>query len=368
MHMKILTLTLDPMLLDPASIAMKRQHAYYQGHDTTLVVMRPGSAVNFQEKAIHIHSFGGSSKPVVLLRAMVGIFREKTQYDLVIAQDVLWVGLMAYLITRMRGGKLITQLHGDYLDNPKWLNEKWINPQLNALGKWILAQSDGVRTVSKTIEDYIVDKLHYPRERTISIPIGTEMTLFQPEGISAKISGRYVVFAQRLIPEKSPMYFVSIMIDLMRKYPDLHAVIAGTGFLKEDMVAQFRNSGLSDRAHFVGQIGMAELATYYRGATCLLHTAGWEGWGMPMIEVMACGTPVVTTKTGCAGEAVIHDRNGIITPIDDVDSMRRGVERLLTEPETLARMKVSGVEDARLWSFATLSEKLRTWYEERAKS
>jgi|GEM_PF-6607828 len=365
--MNILTLTLDPMLLDPASIAMKRQHAYYAGHETTLVVMRPGQAVDFVEKAIHIQSFGGSSKPFVFLSAFRGILKERNGYDLIIAQDVLWVGLMAYIITRVRGGKLITQLHGDYLDNPKWINEKWINTQLNVLGKWILLRSDGVRTVSKGIEDYIVDKLHYPRENTISIPIGTEMTLFLPEGVRANIDGRYVIFAQRLIPEKSPMYFVSIMIDLMRKYPDLHAVVAGAGHLKEDMIAQFRNSGLTPRTHFVGQIGLAELATYYRGATCLLHTAGWEGWGMPMIEAMACGAPVVTTKTGCAGEAVIHDRNGIITPIDDVDGLKRGVERLLTEPATLARMKIAAASDARLWSFTVLSERLRTWYEERAK-
>ena len=363
--MRILTLTLDPMLLDPASIAMKRQHAYYAGHETTLVVMRKGKPVDFQEKGIHIRAFGGSRKPVVFMRALIKILGERTTYDLVIAQDVLWLGLMAYIITQTRGGKLITQLHGDYLDNPKWVNERWSNPILNSIGKWILGKSDGVRTVSKAIEDYIVDTLHYPRAQTISIPIGTEMTLFQPEGIRANIAGRYVIFAQRLIPEKSPMYFVSIMIDLMRKYPDLHAVVAGVGILKEDMVAQFRNSGLSDRTHFLGQIGMAELATYYRGATCLLHTAGWEGWGMPMIEAMACGAPVVTTNTGCAGEAVIHDRNGIVTPIDDVDGLRRGVDRLLSEPETLARMKASSIVDARLWSFATLSEKLRAWYEER---
>ena len=365
--MRILSLTLDPMLLDPASIAMKRQHAYYRGHECTLVVLRKGGAVNFQEKGIHIRAFGGASKAGVFFRTITQLLRENVQYDLIIAQDVLWAGLMGYLIKWRHGGHLITQLHGDYLDNPKWLQSGALHGILNDLGKWVLRRSDGVRTVSKVIEDYIVDKLHYPRAQTISIPIGTELTLFQQSGVRAKVDGRYVMFAQRLIPEKSPMHFVSIMIVLMRKYPDLHAVIAGVGSLKEDMSAQFRNSGLHERTHFLGQIGMAELATYYRGATCLLHTAGWEGWGMPMIEAMACGAPVVTTKTGCAGEAVIHDRNGIITPIDDVDGMRRGVERLLAEPETFARMSKSAIEDARLWSFDSLSDKLRAWYEERAK-
>jgi glycosyltransferase involved in cell wall biosynthesis len=366
--MNILAIGLDPMLLDPASVAMKRQHAYYRGHDATIVILRPGATSDFQEKGLRIRTYGGKSKPEVFLRALYGMMREGKRPDLIIAQDVLFTGLLGYLMKRHSGGQLVTQLHGDYLDNPKWITESAMNSALNVLGKWILSQSDGVRTVSTSIEDFITTKLKYPKEKTISIPIGTELTLFSPDGVKASVPGRYVMFAQRLIPEKSPMYYVSIMIDLMRKYPDLHAVIAGEGFLRKDMEAQFRNAGLHERAHFLGQVGMASLASYYRGAVCLLHTAGWEGWGMPMIEAMSAGAPVVTTKTGCAGEAVLHDRNGIITPIDDVEGMRRGVERLLVEPETRERMSAFAREDAQVWSFESLSERLRAWYEERATS
>ncbi len=366
--MHILAIGLDPMLIDPASVAMKRQHEYYRGHQATIVILRPGAPVEVRERDLYIRTFGGSHKASVLLRALYGVMKEGVKYDLIIAQDVLWTGLFGYLVKRHTGGVLVTQLHGDYLDNPKWITESARNTLLNELGKWILRHSDGVRTVSATIQQFITTKLKYPLNRTISIPIGTDLTLFTQGGVVAQVPGPYVMFAQRLIPEKSPMYYVSIMIDLMRKYPHLYAVVAGEGHLRKDMEAQFRNAGLSDRTMFLGQVGLATLATYYRGATCLLHTAGWEGWGMPMIEAMSAGAPVVTTKTGCAGEAVIHERNGIVTPIDDVEALRRGVERLLIEPDTRRRMSAQAQKDALDWGFEALSTRLRSWYEERART
>ncbi len=89
---------------------------------------------------------------------------------------------------------------------------------------------------------------------------------------------------------------------------------------------------------------------------------------MPMIEAMSAGAPVVTTKTGCAGEAVIHERNGIVTPIDDVEALRRGVERVPIEPDTRRPMSAQAQKDALDWGFEALSTRLRSWYEERART
>lgn len=361
--MNILAIGLDPLLLDPASVSMKRQHAYYRGHNATILVLRKGSAVQWKEGSIRTVCFGGNGKPQVLFRAAGSLFAEKKKYDLVIAQDVLWSGLLAYFVTRIHGGKLITQLHGDYLDNPKWIGEKRVNSLMNAVGKFILQKSDYVRCVSKKIQDQITTSLAYPKERTTSIPIGTDLTLFTAEGLSAATPERFVIFAQRLIPEKSPMHYVTIMIDLMGKYPDLHAVIAGEGSLKKEMGKAFADAGVTSRVHFLGHIGLAQLAMYYRKAVCLLHTAGWEGWGMPMIEAMACGAPVVTTDTGCAGEVVINGRNGYVLPIDDVEGMKAKTELLLTNSALRAEFSANAKKDAQAWSFVTLSSKLHDWYE-----
>lgn len=362
--MNILAIGLDPLLLDPASVSMKRQHAYYRGHDATILVLRQGKPVSWSEGDIHTRCYGGSNKASVLFRAGGQLFAEKKKYDLVIAQDVLWCGILAYFITRFHGGKLVTQLHGDYLDNPKWINEKGMNTLMNMVGKFILSKSDAVRCVSKKIQDQVVASFGYPKDRTIANPIGTDLTLFVPEGVAISTPERFVMFAQRLIAEKSPMHYTSIMIDLMRKYPDLHAVIAGEGNLKKDMQDAFSKAGFGDRAHFLGHVGLAQLAMYYRKAICLLHTAGWEGWGMPMIEAMACGAPVVSTDTGCAGEVVLDGRNGFVLPIDDVEGMKKKTEELITNRVLWEEFSAHAKVDAQTASFATLSLQLHDWYEQ----
>ncbi len=362
--MNILAIGLDPLLLDPASVSMKRQHSYYRGHNATILVLRSGKSVLWSEGTIRTMCYGGKGKVAILFRAVMGLLREKKQYDLVIAQDVLWCGLLAYFITRVHGGKLVTQLHGNYLDNPQWIDEKPVNIFLNKLGKFILHKSAGVRCVSRKIQDQVVTSFGYPKERTIANPIGTDLTLFTPDGVAISTPERFVMFAQRLIAEKSPMHYVSIMIDLMRRYPDLHAVIAGEGNLKKDVQDAFANAGLSERAHFLGHVGLAQLAMYYRKAVCLLHTAGWEGWGMPMIEAMACGAPVVSTDTGCAGEVVVNGRNGFVLPIDDVEGMKKKTEELVTNIALWQEFSTHAKVDAQSASFATLSVQLHDWYEQ----
>ena len=362
--MNILAIGLDPLLLDPASVSMKRQHAYYRGHDATILVLRSGKSVSWTEGTIRTQSYGGGGKAGVLFHAIRGLLGEKKQYDIVIAQDVLWCGLLAYFITRVHGGKLVTQLHGNYLDNPQWINEKPANIFLNKVGKFILHKSAGVRCVSRKIQDQVVAQFGYPKERTIANPIGTDLTLFTPEGVAISTPERFVIFAQRLIAEKSPMHYVSIMLDLMKKYPDLHAVIAGEGNLKKEMQDAFTKAGIAHRAHFLGHVGLAQLAMYYRKAICLLHTAGWEGWGMPMIEAMACGAPVVSTDTGCAGEVVIDDRNGFVLAIDDVEGMRIKTEELVNNEALRMKFSASAKVDAQAASFASLSVQLHDWYEQ----
>lgn len=361
--MNILSLGLDRNLANPLSVGTWRQVEYYRGHQAKVYVLETGIPATLRIENVETIVPGGANKLVVLLRTLGQLFFTTKKFDLVIAQDVLFIGLLGYVIALRHGARLVTQVHGDYLDNPRWLNERKGNYLRNAIGKFVLRKSDGIRCVSKKIVDDLNMRLHVPNEKMLSAPIGTDLSMFSPLGERADVGGPFVLFVGRLLPEKSPFLFCDVMISLLREQIDLHAVFAGDGPLKVELEKRFVDAGFGSRVHFLGHVGGADLAKYYRSARVMLHTAAWEGWGMPMVESLACGCPVVTTDTGCAGEAVLDYVNGIIVPIDDVPALTEATKKLLSDDSLYARLCKSAPEAAREWSFEALSRKIRVWYE-----
>ncbi len=365
--MNILSLGLDRNLTNPQSVGAWRQVEYYRGHQTKVYVLETGAPAQLRIENVETILPGGTNKLVVLVRTLRELLFSPVKFDLVIAQDVLFIGLLGYVIARKNGARLITQVHGDYLDNPKWLNERKGNLVRNAIGKFVLKHSDGIRCVSKKIVDDLHERLHVPSEKLLSAPIGTDLSMFTPEGDRADVGGPFVLFVGRLLPEKSPFLYCDVMVELMREHVTLRAVFAGDGPLREELEKRFVDAGFGARVHFLGHVGGAELAKYYRSARVMLHTAGWEGWGMPMVESLACGCPVVTTDTGCAGEAVLHEVNGLITPIDDAPALLAATKAILEDDAFYARLHTAAPVEAKEWSFEALSKRIRGWYETIAK-
>lgn len=115
------------------------------------------------------------------------------------------------------------------------------------------------------------------------------------------------------------------------RYPDLDLVIAG----EEDIfmarhIADAKKLGL-DRLHFTGRITDAELAGFYANARAFVFPSSYEGFGLPPIEALSYGCPVISSNATClpevlANEEVIFFRSG------DVDDMIRAIDSVLASP------------------------------------
>lgn len=155
---------------------------------------------------------------------------------------------------------------------------------------------------------------------------------------------------------------VAVTSRILKKYPDVNISIAGDGVLRGEMEEMYRKSGLLSRVNFLGMVDHRSLVSLYQSSFCYLHTADWEGWGMPMIEAMATGCPVVTTDTGCAGEAIRHNETGLVTSINDEDALVAEVERLLDDDRLWKNLSKQGIIEAQQWSFSVLARKNMEWY------
>jgi glycosyltransferase involved in cell wall biosynthesis len=361
---RILSIGGDTSIFDATSQFRTRFLVYDSYHTFTLVILNTGEKQKITLGHSQVIQPGGKNVVTAFVRTFFYtvqlVSREK--FDLITTQDVLYSGLLGFVISKLKRLPLYVQLHGDYLDNERWFKSKVgsFNRIMNVIGKFILKRADHVRVVSQRLKEQVVAQHKLDENRVVSIPIGTDMSMFVPPDSMTREP--IIAFAQRLILEKQPMLFVAVTIEVMQQFPEIRVVIAGDGPMKADMQSAYAATGLQDRVTFLGSVKQAELVSLYQSAKCYLHTADWEGWGMPMIEAMATGCPVVTTNTGCAGEVVKDGENGFVTPINDKVALVHAVQTLLSDEVMWQRFSKRGIIEAQAWSFDSLARKNMEWY------
>lgn len=365
--MRVLAIGTDDTIFNESS-PLWRRHTTLAGHvQVDMLILKAGSS---QEKNTHAGKLvmpGGESRGTTFFRTYREAVRMiRTQrYDLVSTQDVLYAGIIGYLVSRTAKVPLVVQLHGDYLDNPQWFESGvgTFNRLMNPIGKFVLRRAEGVRAVSMRIVRDITDKLGIPRTRVASIPIGSNDTAFTP-GTGPRDTT--LLFVGRLLPEKDPHLFLRVAIDVLTQHPSWTAAFAGDGPLRAELEAVRDAAGLTGRVHFLGPLSQGELARAYQTSALLVHTAGWEGWGMPMIEAMACGCVVITNDTGCAGEAVRNNETGVVV-LGDKESFVTSIETLLGNPGRLAALQKASIQEVQAWTESSQIAKIAALYEKVAQ-
>ncbi len=159
-----------------------------------------------------------------------------------------------------------------------------------------LRSADAVVAVSEHTRQEIVDLVQVPAERIRVVQNGVD-DLFTPDGPAEE--GEYVLAVATLEPRKNLARAVEA------------AKLAGV----ELRVVGARGWGDVDVPGWVGEVPDAELAALYRGARSVLYPSLYEGFGLPVLEAMACGTPVVTSR-GTAMEEVAGGAAVLVDPLD----------------------------------------------------
>ena len=126
-------------------------------------------------------------------------------------------------------------------------------------------------------------------------------------------------------PHKNTPRLISAFAELPRD--DVHLVLSGHP--DADSLAAASRGGVSDRVVFEGLIPDAVLPNYYRGASVVAFTSLYEGFGIPAIEAMACGTPLVASSTTSLPE--VTGGAALLVDPSDVMEIARALSRALTD-------------------------------------
>ncbi|MFZ4659834.1 MAG: glycosyltransferase family 4 protein [Caldilineaceae bacterium] len=169
-----------------------------------------------------------------------------------------------------------------------------------------------------------------------------------------KIPSKYILFVSTIEPRKNVDGLLHAYHYLREKYNpgEVALVLAGShGWLYEETLALVKKLKLQEHTFFLGRVSDEDLHQLYVGARCHVHPAHYEGFGLPPLEAMACGTPTIVSNTSSLPE-VVGDASLLVNPADQ-EEIAVAMHRLLTDDALHAELCEKGLKRAKCFSWET---------------
>jgi glycosyltransferase involved in cell wall biosynthesis len=173
----------------------------------------------------------------------------------------------------------------------------------------------------------------------------------------------FVLYVGNIKPHKNLVRLIEAFDLLRRQFDEMKLLIIGDEISKLPALRRaVHTHKLHKHVRFLGYLPDETLAILYRLAAVFVFPSLYEGFGLPPLEAMACGTPVVTSNVSSLPE-VTGDAAVLVDPYD-VESIVAGIERVLTDPVLNAELRRKGVARARAFSWEQSVARTLQLYEE----
>ena len=217
-------------------------------------------------------------------------------------------------------------------------------------GVWLqhrpLFVADAVHAMSLHEKRVLVD-LGVPEARVHFIPVGIDAKLLESDAPIARTAAPTVLFLGQTKYRKGWDILVRAIPDVIQAMPNARFIFAGhTGRDRADFDALVHALGVADAIEAPGRVSEAEKIRLIRSSWVLTLPARYEGFGIPLVEAMMVGTPVVTTNVPACNEIVRDGETGLVVAPDDPAALAVGIMRLLSDVALRTRLARAAEQDA----------------------
>ena len=227
---------------------------------------------------------------------------------------------------------------------------------LKYLTRLSVRQARRVIAVSESTKQDVIEHYHLPPDKIDVIYNGVDER-FRPlpedqvAGFRARrhLPERFLLFVGTLEPRKNVARLIEAYARLPQGRPPL-MLVGGRGWLYDEVFARIEALGVEDEVHFVGYVPAEELPWWYNAAHLFVYPSLYEGFGLPPLEAMACGTPVVTSKAASLLEVV--GQAALTAEATDTEALAAAIDQLLSDEEMRSRMARAGRARAHGFSWA----------------
>jgi len=241
--------------------------------------------------------------------------------------------------------------------------DDFADPRLFEFEKAAVAKADHRFVVSKYWKDAL--KKEYGYESQIAYN-GIDV------GDFAELPGRRssqptLLFVGGLERRKGLDYLIEALPRVAERVPDVRLiVVAKSGFRGTDRAgtfeAQARRLGVGSRILFRESVDQKTLLSFYSDCDLVVLPSRNEGWGLSLMEAMACGKPVVATRVGGIPELVRDGVDGLLVDPGDIEQLSSAVVKLLLDPEMRSSMARAGGAHVKSFTWDDTAKRVLTAY------
>lgn len=231
------------------------------------------------------------------------------------------------------------------LEHPEWFQKSfawWYSLCIPIL----IRQAQIIFTPSEYVKRMIGKR--FGPHNVVVTPNGVDMSVFYPGAVQRRyeLPSGYILFVGTLEPRKNLEALLHAWDEIREQFKDTWLVIAGTSGSVHRSV-ELRSQ--MQRVLFLGYVDEADLPGLYAHATLCVLPSLDEGFGLPALEAMACGTPVIVSNAGALPELVAD--GGIVFDLSDPAALARSMERCLHEPQLRVSLQERGLQRAHAFAW-----------------
>lgn len=272
-----------------------------------------------------------------------------------------------YIIPPGVSGRKITVVHDmaykAYPETVRAKTRKFLDLSLSKTCK----KADKIITVSEFSKLEIMKYLEVKADKIEVIPLGVDVKYYHnaySENDVGKvkekynISGEYFLYLGTIEPRKNIERLIKAYGALYKQRKDIpKLILAGKkGWLYEDIFKTLRELELHDMVSFLGYIEIQDAPKLIAGSIAFVFPSLYEGFGLPPLEAMACGTPVIISDAASLPE-VVGEAGLLVNPLD-INSIKEAMLKIIAEPDLRIKLSEAGIQQAKMFSWEETTKKI----------
>ncbi|QQS46916.1 MAG: glycosyltransferase family 4 protein [Acidobacteriota bacterium] len=198
------------------------------------------------------------------------------------------------------------------------------------------------------------------REKMRPLPEAEIRGVLEKHGIHSQ----YLLYVGTIEPRKNLVTLIRAYHELLRETPHRPRLVlcGGRGWLEDEVFKLVEELKLQDEVRFTGYVDDADLPALYSGAEAFIYPSVYEGFGLPPLEAMACGTPVITSNVSSLPEVV--GGAGLLHDPQDHRALTRHIATLLGDRSASEKLERAGIEQASRFSWERAARETQALYDE----
>lgn len=205
-------------------------------------------------------------------------------------------------------------------------------------------------TISEFTKRDLVARYGIDETRVTAVPLGADRHAAPEQATVAAVRSKYGLpdayfhYPAMAAPHKNHGLLLKALAKLRERGPDVHLVLTGKFTAEEPLARQIRELGLERAVHGLGFVPREDMLAILAGARAMVYPSRFEGFGLPLLEAMVCGVPVLASRAASIPEVV--GEAGLLLPETDYVEWAQAMVRILEDEPLRARLVTLGTENA----------------------